>query len=347
MYNGKRRTQPNKPAPVEHHNSHSHYSSGDESDNNMGDEVVEQVVQVEGEVNIPSHISAEKFQGRLSRLLHVSFTGTPEEFAQNKAKTEWSLASHLPRYLKHNLAEVDRDIAGEEHLHGSLKRVIPVGLEVVAHRNSGPSDYGINIDKLMPQVFGSSGAALWIVPADTQYTKVNENIFEPTHYIDKHILDTMQVCTFDDLKEDIQVKAAAKGKSGFGQVSVGTLAHARLLELMGEGVWDDVLTEEQVIQIADTPSHRRTIDVPVKVAMDLRKDLEQPLKDLEKRCMNLEELVVRLSREDGIPHFSSPEGLHGQLVGSDIDPGQKYGQDRLNQICNVSVLLKLTYGALP
>jgi hypothetical protein len=334
MYRGKRRE---KIAPVE-----DHYSSGEEIN-----EEVEREVAVENEVTIPTHISAEKFQGRVTRLFNVSFTGTPEEFSQNKAKTEWSMASHLPRYLKHNLAEVDRDIAGDQHLYGSLKRVVPVGLKVKGFRNSGPHPYGINIDKLMPQVFGSNGAALWVVPADTPYTVIDQPIFEPTHYIDKHILETMQVCTFDDLKNDIQIKAATKGKTGYGQVAVGSLAHSRMLELMGEGVWDDVLTEEEIAQIENTPSHRRTIDVPVKVASDLRKDLEEPLKNLEKRCMNLEELVVRLTREDGTPHFNSPEGLHGQLVGSDIDPSQKFGQDRLNQICNVTVLLELTYGALP
>jgi hypothetical protein len=334
MYRGKRRE---KIVPVEEH-----YSSGDEIN-----EEVEQEVPIEGEVTIPTHISAEKFQGRVTRLFNVSFTGTPEEFSQNKAKTEWSMASNLPRYLKHNLAEVDRDIAGDEHLYGSLKRVVPVGLKVKGFRNSGPHPYGINIDKLMPQVFGSTGAALWVVPADVAYTVTDQSIFEPTHYIDKDILETMQVCTFDDLKNDIRVENSSKGKAGYGVIATGTLAHRRMMDLLETGMWSDVISDEKYAQLHNTPDHCRTVDVPVKVAVELRKDLEEPLKNLEKRCMNLEELVVRLTREDGTPHFNSPEAMHGQLVGSDIDPSHKFGQDRLNQICNVTVLLELTYGALP
>lgn len=336
MYRGKRREQ--QPAPVE-----DHYSSGD--DEALGEEV-EQEVPVEGEVTIPKHISAEKFQGRLNRLFYVSFTGTPEEFSQNKAKTEWTMASHLPRYLKHNLADVDRDIAGDEHLYGSLKRVVPVGLKIRGFRSSAPSRYGINIDKMMPQVFGSTGAALFIVPADTQWVNSDIHVFEPVHYIDKHVLETMQVCSLDDLNTDIRVVKPTKGKSEYATIASGTLAHSRMLDLMEKGIWDDVLTEEKYAEIIETPAHRRTIDVPVKVATDLRKDLEDNLKNLEKRCINLEDFKVTLTREDGTPHFNSPEGLHGQLVGSDMDPGQKYGNDRLNQVCHVDVLLELSYGAM-
>lgn len=336
MYRGKRREQ--APRQVEEQ-----YSDVDEE---VNEEVVEQVPVDSEVVSIPSHIAQESIKGRKSILLNISFTGTPEEFAQNKAKCTWSLASHMPRHLKHNLADANRDTASDEFLQGSLKRTVPLNFEIIAHRNSGPSDYGINIPGLMPQVISSHGAALWVVPADTQWSKVDLKVFEPTNFIDEHIMETMQVCTFDDLKEDIQSKSAGKGRSGYGTVAVGTLAHAQLLEFVHAGKWDELLTEDEIVQIINTPDHRRTIEVPVQVAVELRKELEPALKDLEKRCMNLEELQVHLSREDGNPHFNSPEGLHGELVGSDIDPSHKYGSDRLNQVCNVNVLSRLTYGAM-
>jgi hypothetical protein len=339
MYRGKQRGQ-TAPVQVEEQ-----YSDVDEE---INEEVIENVAAIEGEASIPRHVSQDSFKGRKSALLNISFTGTPEEFAQNKTKCEWRLASNVPRHLKHNLADVNRNVASDDNLHGSLKRVVPLDFEVVAHRNSAPSEYGIDIEGLMPQVISSHGACLWAVPADTPYTKVNEKVFEPTNFIDEHIMETMQVCTFDDLKEDIQVKAAGKGKPGYGTVAVGTLAHAQLIESMNSGRWDaEPLDEEHRLHIYDPPAHRRTIEVTPRIAIELKQELEGPLRDLEKRCMNLEDLVVRLSRQDGIAHFNSPEGLHGELVGSDIDPTHKLGSDRLNQICNVTVLARLTYAALP
>lgn len=336
MYNGRRRTAPTQ---VEEQ-----YSDVDEE---VNEEVVEQV-NVESDVaSIPTHVTEENFKGVKEILLNMTWNGTPEEFAQNKAKCTWSFASSMPRHLKHNLSDVNRDVAGDENLHGSLKRTVPLGFEIVSHRSSAPSDSEIKIPGLMPQVISSHGAALWVVPADTPYTYMhNTKVFEPVNFIDEHMLETMQVCTFEDLKEDIQVKAAGKGKAGYGTVAVGTLAHAQLLEFLNAGKWDQHLGEEEIVQILNTPEHRRTIEVPVQVALDLRKELEQPLKDLEKRCIDMEKFQAHLARADGNPHFNSPEGLHGQLVGSDIDPTHKYGSDRLNINCAVNVLARLKYVVL-
>lgn len=340
MYRGKRREE--KPAPVEEE-----YVSAEERE--IDDEMVVTEEPVGAEAVIPRHVTEENFKGRKSILLNISFTGTPEEFAQNKQRTEWRLASHMPRYLKHNLSDVNRNTTGDENLHGSLKRSVPLGFEVVAHRNSLPFDYGIDIDGLMPQVISSHGAALWVVPADVAYTKVNEKVFEPTSFIDEHMMETMQVCTFDDLKEDIQTKSDSKRKAGYGTVAVGTLAHAQLIKSLHEGMYDKHVTEEDFVRIAESAEHTRArvIDVPLPVALAVRSELEGPLRDLEKRCMNLEELVVRGSRQDGHAQFNNPEGLHGELVGSDIDPTHKLASDRLNQVCNVHILARLDYAALP
>jgi cytochrome b involved in lipid metabolism len=341
MYRGKRRDQPQQPAPVE------------EEYDSVGEELVEEEVvtqePVDAEVVLPRHVTEDNFKGRKDIMMLYSFTGTPEEFAQNKLRTEWRPASHMVRHFKHNMADVNRHIASDENLHGSLNRVVPLGCEMVAHRNSFPFDIGIDVDGMMPQVFSSHNAALWTCPADVPYTVVNQKVFEPSSFIDEHMMETMQVCTFDDLKEDIQTKSDSKRKAGYGTVAVGTLAHAQLVDSLHKGLYDKHVNEEDFVRIAESAesTRARVIDVPLPVAVALKKELEGPLRELEKRCMNWDNHVVRASRQDGRAHFNDPEGLHGELVGSDIDPTHKLANDRLNQTCNASFLVKWSIACLP
>lgn len=346
MYKGKRQQQ--QPPVVE------------EQYSDVEDEINEEMVTqepVEGEVDgenaalvtIPRHVRAENFKNRRTIYLSASFTGTPEEFNQNKQRLEWHMATDMNRLLKHNMAAVNRHMAGEEDLRGSLKRGVPLDFEVTAVRNSLPWEAGIHIDGLMPQVVTAHGAALWTIPAHVQYTIVREKVFEPVHFVEEHLMETAQKCSLEDLKEDIQIVqgAKAKGKSGYGTVAVGSLAHAGLLDKLSEGMWhNEPLSAEHWEEIYNTPSHRRTLHVTSKMALELKSEMEKDLRELEARCMDFENLTVRCSRQDGHVHPNNPEGLHGQLVGSDIDPSHALNDGVLNQVCNVYFLGKLTFSTL-
>jgi hypothetical protein len=344
MYKGKRQ----QVVPIEEHHG---------SDDDMVNEelvtqetVDEEMENVEaGVVTIPRHVRAENFKNRRTIFLSASFTGTPEEFNQNKQRLEWHMATEMGRLFKHNMAAVNRHIAEEQDLRGSLKRGVPLDFEVVAVRNSLPWEAGIHIDGLMPQVVTAHGAALWTIPADVQYTMVNQKVFEPTHFVEEHLMETAQQCSLEDVGEDIQVVRGdkTKGKASYGTVAVGTLAHAGLLEKLEQGMWhSEPLSAEHWEEIYNTPAHRRTLHVTSKMALELKADMEKELRELEARCMNFENLTVRCERQDGFVHPNNPEGLHGQLVGSDIDPTHKLSDAVLNKVCNVYFLGKLTFSTL-
>lgn len=331
-----------------------HYS---DEEAEINEEMVTQE-PVEGEVDgqeqqqlvtIPRHVAAENFKNRKTAYLHASFTGTPEEFAQNKQRLEWHISDSQGRLLKHNLAAVNRHTAGDDDLHGGLGTVVPLDFEVVAIRNSLPWDANIHVDGLMPAVVTAHEPALWVIPAHTAYTMVQRKVFEPTHFVEEHLIETAQQCSLADVDEDIQVVKGdkAKGKSSYGTVAVGTLAHAGLLKHLEKGMWrNEPLSAEHWEEIYDTPSHRRTLHVTSKMALELKEEMQKHLLELKKRCIDLENMAIRCSRGDGRVHPNNPEGLHGQLVGSDIDPSQHLTDDTLNKVGNITFCGALTYSAL-
>lgn len=343
MYKGKR--QQHTPVVVE------------EQYSDVDDEINEELVTqepVEGDANaeggtlvtIPRHVRAENFKNRQTIYLSASFTGTPEEFAQNKQRMEWHVARDMGRLFKHNMATVNRHLAGEEDLRGSLKRGVPLGFKVVAVRNSFPWQADIHIDGLMPRVVTAHGAALWTIPAHVQYTTMDKQIFEPTHYVEERLMETAQKFSLSEVGEAVQV-VREKGKSSYGTVAVGSMAHAGLLDKLEEGMWhNEKLSAEHWEEIYNPPSHRRTLHVTSNMAVELKAELEKDLRELETRCMDFENLKVECARGDGYTHPNNPEGMHGQLVGSDIDPHHKMGDDVLNQVCNIYFMGELVFSTL-
>lgn len=321
MYRGKRTE------PIE-------YEQGSDIDEAiMTEEPLNEAADYRVDESIGRHLSTDVFKQVQSIIVDIDVMASPDELARGFVPSEWKLLPHLSKKLKQNLALKNRDVAGDADHAGDLRRCIPLQFEILQQANTLPFFMGIRAPGMMDKTVYRQGACLWRVPPDTATMALPIGAgmaFEPTNVIDRHMYNNFRVCTPEDLAESITVVKGSKGKPGYGTISVGSVAYDDLIENLNAGAWRELdLTEEELDAIYEPPRHQHTVQVRQKMAEQLQVKLQQPLNDVIDRCVNLEDFTISVVRADGNPHFNSPQGLHGELVGSENDPLHKLSSTKL------------------
>jgi hypothetical protein len=297
---------------------------------------------------VSEHLGEEQFtSGNQSLFIDVDVDASPEALAGNKALAEVRFKEELHKAFKKNLSEKDRANATEDQLVGSIHTIVPLDLEVVEHQNTLPYKMELQSDQFVGKSLHRNGRAMWTVAPGTQNTPVARKIFEPANIFDQRLYEKSQMCSLADIDDDIKLTSATKARAGFSTVATGTTAHEKLAKGFDKGEWRKFkLTQAEQIDICDPPSNARTVTVPLALGEALRSKLRAEWQEVIDRCISAEDLTFRLARSDGLP-FNSPQGLHGALVGSDLDAtGDGMVNIMLNRQERAHVKLLFTYRIL-
>lgn len=302
--------------------------------------------------SIGKHLTPDMFTQSQTAWIDIEINASPHELAQGHVSTDWKLSAHLPRNLKQIMTTKDRDKAGDEHLAGNLKRCIPLQMEICQQMNNLPFAMAIKAQGMLSKNLSQHDAYLWRVPAGMCST-ANQMAFEPTNVIDRHMYNNYRICTLEDLDNDIKVYKKSGKTPGYGTIALGSLAYETLIENLHRGAWREefqgATSEEaeakqaKLAAIYRPAQFQHHVEVPERIASQLREYLETPIREVMDRCMNLEDFTITCHRADGNPDFASPKGLIGELVGSNVDPNSKISSAKLGIRQTFHIKAKLTY----
>jgi len=274
-------------------------------------------------------------------FLDVDVDASPEQLAANPKLAEFHLKEEVHKHFKENLSDKDRANASDDKLVGNVRTIVPLGLEVVEHQNTMPYKMQLSSNKhFVGKTVHRAGNAIWTVMPDTSPTPVGRVVFEPANIFDERMYNKAKMCTMQDIDEDIKMTSATKARAGFATVATGTAAHDRLKKGLDNGEWHKIhLSDAEWNDIFDPPRRSRTINVPLALGEALKADLRSDLQEVIDRCINLEDFVMRLERADG-SKFNAPQGLHGLLVGGELDDGSAMATQMMqtNKRCHVRLL---------
>jgi hypothetical protein len=318
MYNRRRQQQQQQPKEEQEEVGDSYSGSEDEQQQRFETREPVQGSLDQQQPEVPRHLGSDVFSNVKKVWLDIDLVATPEELANGQKSTTWKLLPHLPgRHLKQNMATKDRHLAGDEDLAGDLRQCIPIEFKITEHSNSFPFPIGIQAPGMMPKTLHRHGACLWRVQPGTAPTMVGEKAFEPVNVIDEHMYENYAMCTLESLDADIAL-VPAKGKQtvGYGRIATNSVAYKTLITNLNRGAWAKEAQDMDMQTIYEAPErHVRSVEVPLKVAEDIRNTLRPIVEETIKRCVDLENMNFEIVRADGNPHFNSPQGFIGELVG--------------------------------
>jgi len=326
------------------------YESGSDEDMGSdlsGDELqtrepVGEDADIGAENDLIEHVKVENFKGAQSIFIDIEIPASPEEMESGAVSTVWKMADHLPKFLKQNVATKDRHLAGDDDLVGDLHLCVPLELEILQQKNSQPFTMGVRSRHMMNRTINQHGAYLWTVPPDTPTSAVNQLAFEPTNPVTKNAYLNSTMYTMANLNADIKLFEKEGKQEAYGTIAVKSLAYTELIKNLELGRWSEEDLNLEAIE--DAPVNRvRTVEVPYKVASQLKERLAQPTLDIIKRCMNLEDFTFEVVRADGQTAFNSPMNLHGELCGSEVDADHKIRSEKLLQRGMYHIKAKFTY----
>ncbi len=316
--------------------------SDEDVDEEIDDEIITtQQQKTSMDVDVPQvkkHVTLANAGDCETIYIPISFVASPSELQNSEAARTFKFAEHCMHLLKQNIKETDRDQVSDEHLAGEVRTVVPVDVTIVEHAHGHNFPVDIETNELMGNVVTQHGARIfWHLTADQPNSKIDAPALNPKNIIDEHMLKNPRKYTTADLQSIITVS----GKRG--QVEVDTIAHAAVIDGIKKNKWPGQFTESQYENIFSPPSGVTFLDVPVAVAQSCRTDLEKPITDFEKRCVNLENLTFTLKRGDGVANFCSSEKLNGAVVGGHDAIGSKIDDIEANTRRKTYILVRFSY----
>lgn len=283
-------------------------------------------------------------------FVDIEFTGSPEEFEQGTAVTDWRFMDHVLPALKENMADKNRNNASDEQLIGSLKRVIVGGFDIVMHANGLPYPGKLKANHGFANgTVSQHGASLWRVNAKCPTQIVKESAFKPDSPIQQKMFDRYTLCTEQDLEADIPLTAPTKtNPQGLAHVVIDSPAYDKLVYNMRIGKFHaDEFTDAEWNRIMAPPADVRSVEVPYPVASVLKENMKSEVTDFLDRCVSLQDLVFSFERDDGVAQHNNIAGYVGELVQAEADPGNALTSASTTTRQTFYVKAKLQYRLLP
>lgn len=296
------------------------------------------------------HLTKDMFSKAQTITLCMDIQGSPEQLEAGQVSKFWRIKPHNTQEFKQIMTLRNRDKATGEERAGNLNRCIPLHLEIVRENNSFPYYMGMKIPGMVPKVLHKNGRTHWRTPPNTSTHMVERAAFEPSNVITKYMYENWRMCSLEDLVDDVTHVA----NKGYSTIAVDSLAYDVLVDSLSNetnphsedgGHWCQYnLSVDDVADLYDARDRRKQIvTVPTQIAKDIETALKDPLKEIADSFVNLEDLVVEFERADGVHAFNSPKNLHGELVGSDIDPNHDLRSAKLAKRACYGVTAEFTF----
>jgi hypothetical protein len=299
------------------------------------------------ELSVQSHLAPEQFARCQTQMMDIEIVASPKEIEANPSLLTWKVMPHLTKTFKQNLALTGRSVAGEEHLAGNLKRMLPLGFNIISQTNTYPFGIGIEVPGMMSKNLHKSGACVWRVPANTQTMMVNTKVFDPENKVNQHMYENYRMCTMEDLEEDIKFHPKVNGKhDAYATVTKGTLAYEALAENLRNGHWrDQGLTQSQIAHIL-SPGDNWNVQVTEHMGQSIKELLKPQVEEVAKSFIDAENFVVKVSRQDGVAGFGTPLKIAGALTGTNTagnDTTHKIQTDAMERAQVFNLKAELVY----
>lgn len=243
---------------------------------------------------VQTHIAEERMNGTKKAIFHISTpAGATLNQLQdtNKHGVRWTIPEELKNKLKHVTTTKNRKNASDEHLEGSINKVLILGAKVVGRGSTCPKKLTLDIDGMVPSWFHENGISNVVIPANCGDHVLERNIFEPNNMITEHMYMTNEVCNMATLKDDINLNF--NKKSGSAGIRVGGVGmpelERQLLRNPKFATHADAILAKNEHMFADPQRFRdHYAIVPVEVAQAVYSTLEGPVKEIEEHYENFD-----------------------------------------------------------
>lgn len=272
--------------------------------------------------------------------LNMMVIGSPHEFDANSALTMWRIEPSHMDHFKDNLAIHDRHLAKADDLHGSVNRIIPLGLRVFNHQNTFPFAVGVRIPGIRSREVGKDVYAYIMGPNQSSAPQALE-IFDPNHIVNKYQYENSIICSVADLDRDLV--HTDKGRT---KIAVGSFPHAHLVELIQQRAFS---REEMAAMNAGhilNPGEDQEVEVPRAVGEKIDKDLRPHIEDASKGLLDASNWVATFHRADGEKQWNSHRKLIGTQVVSKTMDAPKVHSELLHKIALASVQCEIVFQTL-
>lgn len=248
---------------------------------------------------------------------------------------------HL-KHLKQNMAQINRHEASDEHLAGDTRRMFITAATILSHANDGPIAVEWKTNAMLARSLHSNGAAWHRIQPGTKWTALTKDVFSPVSIMDEEAYQTGMVCTPEVVNETITIKEPSKNNpKGSATVTKDSLAHRTIRSNINSSKLDrKELTQDQIDNLFRKNYKGNEIEIPLKFAKELKAGMLAAANDVLARCIDAEkDLVFTLAPSNGNERFGTVAGLHGQVVGSEIDADVAMNRRNLYH-----TTVRLTYG---
>lgn len=109
--------------------------------------------------------------------------------------------------------------------------------------------------------------------------------------------------------------AATNKRGDYAEIAVNSLAYSTLIDSLNNKAWAD---EDLDLDTIYNPGKKYTVQVPTKVAVDVKNFLEPEIKKVADSFIDLENFNVTYARADGIANYDTPKNIEGMLIGRNV-----------------------------
>lgn len=264
---------------------------------------------IAGQLDDENHLQMEDMYGVQTRYFDISMDASLSDCAADKNNAIWKLPPDLHAFLQQVVTNKNRSNASSSDLAGNLERVIPLKATIVEVHNEHSVPIGINIPGFVPQTFTNKGRFLWTLQPKTAPTQVEFVVSEPDNFLTKRMYNNWRKCDIDQLKSEIKFSDDDE-LDKYATMRTDGLAFQVLMDAIMDGKFGNSLNPHAIREAAQIS---RRVEIDDEIARKVYEAIETPLKDIEKRFMNMTKFQARFVRADGRP-FDSPHGLVGTPV---------------------------------
>jgi len=234
--------------------------------------------------------------------------------ANHKDGYFWNISPQISGYLRHVGKSVGRKDASEKDRHGVLSKALLLAADILHFQSNCPKDLSIDAPGLVPSYISETGRHTFVIPAHSNGV-INQNICQPDNLITKDAYEKNEICSVKTLQNAIRFDIDPNKQTA--HITTNTFPFQILCNNMNDpnGAYYDIAEaiyakNKQVFSELSNPGHKMVV-VPAEIGKNLYDTLAQPLKDLEKRYVDLGNYKVKISPADG-KAWNHVDGLIGE-----------------------------------
>lgn len=301
-----------------------------------------------GGIDDEGHLKVEDMYGVQTKTFFIRTPAgaTLESLqAQHKDGYYWNISSQITGYLRHVGKSVDRKNASDKDMHGVLSKGLLLSADVLHFQSNCPKDLSVDLPGLVPTYISENGRHNFIIPAYGNGV-INQNICQPSNLITEMEYSRNEKCDEVALKSAIRFDIDPSKQTA--HIATNTFPFQILRDNMDKanGAYTEVAEaiyakNRQVFSELNTPGHK-TVIVPAEIGKHLYESLAAPIKDMEKRYVDLGNYKVKLSPADG-KAWNHVDGLIGEssVFGADSTGFEK--EHKLNTPISAYAAIQIKY----